>query len=35
MIEKVRSIAIFTSLQNAGGELGAYIDAISRRQAAR
>jgi hypothetical protein len=36
IIEKVRSIAIVTSLQNRWLEsCGAYIDAISRRQATR
>src|SRR6202022_3364409 len=33
MIEKVRSIAMISSLKSAGGSCGAYIDAIGERQA--
>src|SRR5213595_2909983 len=33
IIEKVRSIAMISSLQSADGNCGAYIDAIGERQA--
>src|SRR5436305_5414267 len=33
MIEKVRSIAMISSLDEVVGSCGAYIDAVSRRQA--
>src|SRR3978361_1087346 len=35
MIEKVRSIAMISSLKSAGGSCGAYIGAVGERQATR
>src|SRR5665213_291327 len=35
IIEKVRSIAMISSLKSAGWECGAYIDVVSERQAIR